>query len=48
MGADNTRFNAKVYINFVYIEETPVLHTVDDATHFSAAQFVKPQRTESV
>ena len=40
MGAENTRFNAKAYIDFKYIEGVPILHMVDDATHFSAAQFV--------
>ena len=48
MGAKNTRFNAKVYIDFMYIEGPPVLLMVDDATHFSAAQFFETLITESV
>ena len=48
MRAENTRFNAKVYSYFVYIEGEPVLHIVDDATHFSAVQFVELLTTESV
>ena len=31
----------------MYIEKAPVLHMVDDATHFSAAQFVEQLTTES-
>ena len=34
MGAENTRFNAKVYIDFIGSEGAPVLHMVDDTTHF--------------
>ena len=48
MGAENTRFDAKLYIDFMDIEGAPVLHKVDDATPFSAAQFVEPLTTESV
>ena len=48
MVIENTRFNAEAYIDFMYIEGSPVLHMVDDATHFSAAQFVEPLTTESV
>ena len=32
----------------MYIEEAPVLHMADDATHFSAAQFFDLLTTESV
>ena len=39
---ENTRLNAKVYIYLMYIEGAPELHKVDDATHFSAAQFAYP------
>ena len=42
MGADNIRFNVKVYVGFLYIEGVPVLHMVDDTTHHSAAQFFEP------
>ena len=47
MVAENTRFNAKAYIDFMYIEGAPVLHMVDDTTHFKAAKFVEPATTES-
>ena len=48
MKAENTRFNAKVYIEFMYIEVAPKLHVVDDATHFIAAKFVHPMTNRSV
>ena len=38
----------KVYIKFMYIEESPELHIVDDATNFSAAQFASPLTNEAV
>ena len=31
----------------MYIEGAPVYHMIDDATHFSAAQFSKPLTAES-
>ena len=48
VGAENTQFNAKVYIDFMYIEGAPVLHMVYDAIHFAADQFVEPLTTDSV
>ena len=48
MVTENIRFNAQVYIEFVHIEGTPVLHMIYDATHFSAALFGDPLTTESV
>ena len=41
MGAERVRFNAKVFIESMHIEGYPVLHVADDATYFSAAQFVE-------
>ena len=32
----------------MYIDGTPVLHMDDDATHFSAAQFIEPLTTKFV
>ena len=48
LGAENTRFDSKMYIDFVYIEGQPVLHMVDEATRVPAAPFVSPITTESV
>ena len=47
MEAENTRLKAKVCFDFMFIECAPVLHMVDDATYFSAAQFVELPKTES-
>ena len=47
MGAENTRYNAKVNINFMPIEGDSVLYIVDDATHFSEAHFAEPPTSES-
>ena len=38
--AENNPLSAKVYFDFMYIEEAPVLHMVDDATQFSGAHFL--------
>ena len=32
----------KVYFDFMYFDKVSVVHVIDDATHFSAAQFVDP------
>ena len=42
IGAENLRFNAKVYIVFLYIEGVYVLNIVDDATYFTTLQFAGP------
>ena len=48
MGAENTRFSVKVYIDFMFIEGASVLRKVDDGMHFSAAQFVELLKPKSV
>ena len=48
MGAKKIRFNVKIYIDLMYIEWAPVLHMVDDATHFSSAQSLDHPTTDSV
>ena len=48
MRAENIRLDAKICIDFIYIEETPVLHVVDDTKNLSSAQFVDSLTTESV
>ena len=39
---------SKYTLYFMYIEGASVLHMVEDATHFSAAQFADPLTTEYV
>ena len=48
MGAENTRFYAYVYIEFMYIEEATVLHMIVGTINFSADQFVEALIIESV
>lgn len=40
IGTENTRLDFKVYIDFIYIKESPALHMIDVATNFNAAQCV--------
>ena len=48
MEADNIRLNSTIYIEFVYFEYARVSNIDDNATHFSADQYVKPLTNESV
>jgi len=40
IGSDELRFNHTVAVDVMYIKNRPVLHMVDEATHFSAASFL--------
>ena len=40
VGTDDLRFNHIVAVDIMYISKKPVLHVVDEATHFSAALFL--------
>ena len=48
MDPENTRFNARVYIDFLYIDGATVLYMVGHATHFSATKFFYPRIIEPV
>ena len=48
MGHENVRFNAKAYIDIVYLDVKPVLHIVDEATRFSVARFFSKFSTDSI
>ena len=37
--AENLRFNERLIMDIQYIHKKPILHIVDEATHFSAAPF---------
>ena len=39
IGAEKLRFNHHVAIDTIFINKKPILHMVDEATHFSAACF---------
>eukprot|EP00180_Rhodochaete_pulchella_P004061 Plantae.Rhodophyta-Rhodochaete_pulchella.ctg74856.p1 GENE.Plantae.Rhodophyta-Rhodochaete_pulchella.ctg74856~~Plantae.Rhodophyta-Rhodochaete_pulchella.ctg74856.p1 ORF type:complete len:209 (+),score=12.17 Plantae.Rhodophyta-Rhodochaete_pulchella.ctg74856:155-781(+) len=47
-GADNIAFNEKVLLDVMYLEGKPVLHLVDDGTHFSAARFIPDVSTKTI
>ncbi len=48
IGHENVRFNARAYIDVMYLDGKPVLHIVDEATRFSAAKFLTKMSTETV
>lgn len=41
VGTDDLRFNHIVAIDVMYINSRPILHPVDEATHFNTAQCLK-------
>lgn len=41
IGSDDFRFNHVVAIDVMYINNRPVLHIVDEATHYQAARFLR-------
>lgn len=47
-GAENVRFNERIPLDIVYIDGKPVLHIVDEVTHFSAAQFRSDVSTKTI
>ena len=48
VGRDELRFNHGVVVDLMWIENRPVLHIVDEATHFAAACFLHNVSTETV
>ena len=48
MGSENLRFNETLFIDVVYIDNRPVLHLVDSATHFIAARFLADMTVKTV
>ena len=48
MGHENVRFNARAYIEIIYLHGKPALNIVDKATRFSAARFLTRVSTDSV
>ncbi len=48
VGTDDLRFNHIVAMDVMYLNGRPVLHVVDEATHFGAALFLKNQSTKSI
>ena len=48
VGHEDTRFNAIIFMDIFYLDGKPVLHIVDDATHFSAARFMPRVSTAAI
>ena len=48
VGTGDLRFNHTVAVDVMYLSGKAVLHMVDEATHYSAAQFLKKQSTTEV
>lgn len=47
-GSGNVRFNERIIIDIMYIDGDPILHIVDEGTHFSAARFLPNARTDTI
>ncbi len=47
-GAEDVRFNERVFIDIIYIDVSPVLHMVDEGTRFNAASFLSNASTSAV
>ena len=48
IGHENILFNARAYMDIVYLDGRPALHVVDEATRLSAARFLPKMSTDSV
>ena len=48
MGHEGVRFNARAYIDIMYLDGRAVLHIVDEAIRFSTARFLTKVSTENV
>ena len=47
-GAENAQFNERVMMDVMYLDGKPVLHIVDEGTHFSAARFLEDMTTKGI
>eukprot|EP00171_Calliarthron_tuberculosum_P004009 IDg4009t1 len=47
-GAEEVRFNERILMDVMYIGMRPILHIVDEGTHFSAARFLNNISTETI
>ena len=47
-GSEDTVFNERVLIDIMYLDSDPVLHIVDESTHFSAARFLPTVSTTAI
>lgn len=47
-GTGNYRFNERILVDIMYLNRYPVLHIVDEGTHFSTVQFVPNMQTDTL
>jgi hypothetical protein len=45
VGADGLCFNSTVAVDVMHIRQNPILHVVDEATHFSSASSLNNRKT---
>lgn len=43
IGTEELRFNQRVFVDTMFIDRRPIIHLVDESTHFSAACFLRTQ-----
>lgn len=48
VGSDELRFNHRVIADTMFLDSKPVLHMIDESTHFTAATFLRNQSTEEI
>ena len=48
IGHENVRFNARAFVDIMYLVGKPVLHIIDEATRFSAARFLTKMSTDAL
>lgn len=48
MGSDDLKFNHVVAVDMIFISKRPILHVVDEATHFMAARFLRNHSSTEV
>ena len=48
VGTDELRFNHRVVVDTMFIQNKPIIHLVDESTHFTAACFLKNQTASEI
>lgn len=47
-GAENVKFNERLFMDMMYLNGKPVLHIVDEGAHFRAAAFLPNVSTKTI
>lgn len=48
VGEEELRFNQRVIVDNMFINNKPIIHMVDESTHFTAASFLRNQSAEKI